>query len=173
MPVPRPLSRSGPGRQAASHPQPASDPKDTVVSHPGRHPHPVAVLQHRDQVLPGEAESLAQLRGAVLPLSLHFDPQESDEFLHRTFREPPPLGDLDHLVPVPKGVPWFPQDLDHWTLRWVLLHLIEEIARHAGHADIVRESIDGATMFALQAGAEGWPATEWLEPWTPEQAASR
>ena len=29
--------------------------------------------------------------------------------------------------------------------RWVLLHLIEETARHAGHADIIRESIDGAT----------------------------
>jgi hypothetical protein len=29
--------------------------------------------------------------------------------------------------------------------RWVLLHLIEEVARHAGQADIIRESIDGAT----------------------------
>jgi hypothetical protein len=29
--------------------------------------------------------------------------------------------------------------------RWVLLHLVEELARHAGHADIIRESIDGAT----------------------------
>ena len=29
--------------------------------------------------------------------------------------------------------------------RWVLLHLIEEVARHAGHADIIREAIDGAT----------------------------
>jgi hypothetical protein len=28
--------------------------------------------------------------------------------------------------------------------RWVLFHLIEEVARHAGHADIIRESIDGA-----------------------------
>jgi hypothetical protein len=28
--------------------------------------------------------------------------------------------------------------------RWVLLHLIEELARHAGHADIIRETIDGA-----------------------------
>jgi Protein of unknown function (DUF664) len=27
--------------------------------------------------------------------------------------------------------------------RWVLLHLIEELARHAGHADLIRESIDG------------------------------
>jgi hypothetical protein len=75
--------------------------------------------------------------------------------------------DLDHRVPVPKGVPWFPQDVDAWTLRWVLLHLVEEVARHAGHADIVRESIDGATMFELMAGAEGWPATDWLQPWQP------
>ena len=34
---------------------------------------------------------------------------------------------------------------DGWqfTLRWVLLHLIEETARHAGHADLLREAIDG------------------------------
>jgi hypothetical protein len=31
------------------------------------------------------------------------------------------------------------------NLRWVLMHLLEETARHAGHADILRESIDGAT----------------------------
>lgn len=31
-----------------------------------------------------------------------------------------------------------------WTLRWVLLHLIEETARHAGHADLLREAIDGS-----------------------------
>jgi uncharacterized damage-inducible protein DinB len=74
---------------------------------------------------------------------------------------------LDHRVPVPQGVPWFPQDVDAWTVRWVLLHLVEEVARHAGHADIVRESIDGATMFELMAGAEGWPATDWLQPWQP------
>jgi hypothetical protein len=32
-----------------------------------------------------------------------------------------------------------------FTLRWVLLHLIEETARHAGHADLLREAIDGRT----------------------------
>jgi hypothetical protein len=32
---------------------------------------------------------------------------------------------------------------NEWTLRWVLLHLIEETARHAGHADLIREAIDG------------------------------
>ena len=77
------------------------------------------------------------------------------------------VGDLNDPVPIPKGVPWFPSDVDAWTVRWVLLHLIEETARHAGHADIVRESIDGATMYELMAAAEGWPATDWLKPWQP------
>ena len=31
------------------------------------------------------------------------------------------------------------------SMRWALVHLIEETARHAGHADILREQIDGAT----------------------------
>ncbi|PJE95154.1 mini-circle protein [Streptomyces carminius] len=31
------------------------------------------------------------------------------------------------------------------TLRWILVHMIEETARHAGHADILRERIDGST----------------------------
>ncbi|QWF79077.1 DinB family protein [Amycolatopsis sp. CA-230715] len=73
--------------------------------------------------------------------------------------------DLGHEVPVPKGVPWYPDDLEAWSVRWVLLHLIEETARHAGHADIVREHLDGATAFGLLAAAEGWPETSWLKPW--------
>ena len=32
-----------------------------------------------------------------------------------------------------------------FTLRWVMLHMIEETARHAGHADLLREAIDGTT----------------------------
>jgi len=36
------------------------------------------------------------------------------------------------------------QDLAPRNLRWVLLHLIEETARHAGHADISRETVDGS-----------------------------
>ena len=31
------------------------------------------------------------------------------------------------------------------SLRWIYVHMIEELARHAGHADILREQIDGAT----------------------------
>jgi uncharacterized damage-inducible protein DinB len=33
----------------------------------------------------------------------------------------------------------------HFSLRWILLHMIEEYARHNGHADLLRESIDGQT----------------------------
>jgi uncharacterized damage-inducible protein DinB len=32
---------------------------------------------------------------------------------------------------------------NHWDLRWVLIHMLEETARHAGHADLLREAIDG------------------------------
>ena len=81
------------------------------------------------------------------------------------------IDDLDQAVPVPKGVPWHPQDLDAWSVRWVLLHLIEETARHAGHADIVRESIDGATSYPLLAAAERWPASPWMQPWQPRTRA--
>ncbi|MEV7519517.1 DinB family protein [Streptomyces sp. NPDC091371] len=48
---------------------------------------------------------------------------------------------LDDSFPLPPA-PWFPKDTKV-SMRWMLLHLVEEFARHAGHADIVRESIDG------------------------------
>jgi hypothetical protein len=38
-----------------------------------------------------------------------------------------------------------PETLPQVNLRWVLSHLLEETARHAGHADIIRELIDGGT----------------------------
>jgi hypothetical protein len=38
--------------------------------------------------------------------------------------------------------PW--RDGRHFSLRWMLMHLIEETARHAGHADLLREAVDGA-----------------------------
>jgi uncharacterized damage-inducible protein DinB len=75
--------------------------------------------------------------------------------------------DLDALVPVPHEVPWFPSDIDHWTVRWVGMHIIEELSRHAGHADIIRESIDRATMYELLAAEEEWPETEFIKRWRP------
>jgi uncharacterized damage-inducible protein DinB len=77
------------------------------------------------------------------------------------------IADLGQPVPVPKDVPWFPKDVESWEVRWVLLHLIEELARHAGHADILREHIDGGTMYPIMAAAEHWPESPWMQPWKP------
>lgn len=73
--------------------------------------------------------------------------------------------DLDATVPVPQDIPWFPKDQRAWSVRWVILHVINELARHAGHADIVRETIDGATMYELIAARENWAIQGWVQPW--------
>jgi hypothetical protein len=49
--------------------------------------------------------------------------------------------DLDASWPLPEA-PWFEPGA-RWTLRRVLLHVVAETSQHAGHADILRESIDG------------------------------
>jgi hypothetical protein len=66
------------------------------------------------------------------------------------------IPDLGQAVPVPPGVPWFPKNVKNWSVRWVLLHMIQETARHGGHADIIREAIDGGTYYPLLAASEGW-----------------
>lgn len=68
--------------------------------------------------------------------------------------------DPEARIPVPDA-PWFPQDLGTWPARWVALHMVEENARHAGHADILRESLDGRTAYELNARADG-------RAWSPE-----
>jgi hypothetical protein len=52
------------------------------------------------------------------------------------------LPDLDVSHPLPEA-PWFEPGA-RWSARRVLLHMIAETAQHAGHADIIRESLDGA-----------------------------
>jgi hypothetical protein len=52
------------------------------------------------------------------------------------------LPDLNISHPLPKA-PWFEPNA-RWSARMVLLHIIGETAQHAGHADIIRESLDGA-----------------------------
>ncbi|MET9909533.1 DinB family protein [Streptomyces sp. NPDC006476] len=60
---------------------------------------------------------------------------------------------LDDTFPLPND-PWFPPE-GRVSVRWLCLHLIRETARHAGHADIIRESLDGATAFELVAKEQG------------------
>jgi len=65
------------------------------------------------------------------------------------------IPDLDALVPLPIA-PWMPER-QWWSARFILLHIIRETAQHAGHADIIRESLDGANttmQMAVDAGME-------------------
>ncbi|KAA0919018.1 DUF664 domain-containing protein [Dietzia sp. ANT_WB102] len=57
--------------------------------------------------------------------------------------------DLDAVVPIPTEMPWFPPDLPPFNGRWAALHALNEISRHSGHADILREAIDSRTMYEL------------------------
>ena len=52
------------------------------------------------------------------------------------------LPDLNVAHPLPQA-PWFPPGAQ-WSARQVLLHILAETAQHAGHADIIREALDGA-----------------------------
>ena len=52
--------------------------------------------------------------------------------------------------------------------RYLLVHQIEEMARHAGHADIIREQIDGVSIPAIVLAADGMPASDYFEPYVPE-----
>jgi mono/diheme cytochrome c family protein len=74
-----------------------------------------------------------------------------------------PSLDLDATLAPPQGPPWYTGE--PVSARWVLFHLVEEVARHAGHADIIREQLDGATAAALLATVEEWPETAGVTPW--------
>ena len=54
------------------------------------------------------------------------------------------------------------------TKRMLALHLIEEFARHAGHADLVREQLDGALSAQLTLAANNIPGNDFVQPWKRE-----
>ncbi len=54
--------------------------------------------------------------------------------------------------------------------RFALVHHVEEFARHAGHADIIREQLDGASAAALLMAVEGREGNDFIQPWRPPAA---
>lgn len=67
--------------------------------------------------------------------------------------------------------PWFGRtEPSPVTRRCLALHAIEEFARHAGHADIVREQLDGAQAGQLALAVEGLEGNDFLRPWRREPA---
>jgi uncharacterized damage-inducible protein DinB len=94
-------------------------------------------------------EDLSHLRDRNDPQRYwRIEPDDTTESIIRGYREEiarsdalilPDDVDLDALVtevhPRDQGMP----------IRWVVMHMVEETARHLGHADLIREEIDGAT----------------------------
>ncbi|MFD4690968.1 DinB family protein [Streptomyces sp. NPDC058463] len=74
---------------------------------------------------------------------------ETEAFIHG-------VDSMNDTFPLPEA-PWYPKD-ERCSMRWLLVHLVEEIARHAGHADIIRESLDGRTALQLVAEEAGYPS---------------
>ncbi|MDT4917592.1 MAG: hypothetical protein QOH89_2292 [Pseudonocardiales bacterium] len=71
-------------------------------------------------------------------------------------------------------VPWWPEERRVVTLHRILIHVIAETNRHAGHADIVRELVDGAA--GLRADNDNMPeldASKWAEYRDRVEAAAR
>lgn len=104
-----------------------------IVTGPAAHPDasdPAVWEAHAAGFRMGPDETLADLLARY------------DEVAARTDELVRTLPDLDADQPLPEA-PWFEPGA-RWSARRVLLHIIAETAQHAGHADIVRESLDGA-----------------------------
>ncbi|HET6358750.1 DinB family protein [Streptomyces sp.] len=98
------------------------------------------------------ADSFRLVGDETIPGTLAFWDEVAKE-TEAFIRSVPSLNDTFPLPPAP----WFPKDAAV-SMRWLLLHLVEEFGRHAGHADIIRESLDGKGAFdlvALESG-ESW-----------------
>jgi uncharacterized damage-inducible protein DinB len=91
-------------------------------------PHGAVDWTSRFQMAPGET-----LAGLV---------ERYEQVAQRTDSVLATLPDLDASHPLPDA-PWFEAGA-RWSARRVLLHIIAETAQHAGHADIIRESLDGS-----------------------------
>lgn len=91
------------------------------------------------------SDSFRLVDGETIPGVLAFwdsVARETDDFVRS-------VPSLDDTFPLPEA-PWYPKDAAV-SMRWLMLHLVEEIGRHAGHADIIRESLDGKGAFDLVA----------------------
>ena len=99
---------------------------------------PVAIGSADEAARESHAAGFRMLEGETLARLL----EQYEEVAERTDNLVVSLPSLDASQPLPDA-PWFKPGT-RWAARRVLLHIIAETAQHAGHADILRESIDGA-----------------------------
>ncbi len=99
---------------------------------------PQAMSLGGEEAVKAHADSFCMLEGETLAGLL----DDYAEVARRTDDLVASLPSLDASQPLPEAA-WFKSGA-RWSVRRVLLHLIAETAQHAGHADIIRESLDGA-----------------------------
>ncbi|MBY6436406.1 DUF664 domain-containing protein [Rhodococcus kroppenstedtii] len=121
----------------------------------------VAVVLEDNVRLLRERDETATVDLAGVGEGLTFGPDESlDQWLEALTtagveleRYVADLDGLDGPIPQPTA-PWAPERVV-WSARRVLLHVLREVAHHCGHADMVREALDGqTTMGALTEGMD-------------------
>jgi len=122
----------------------------------------------RIEAVPPEATAFEEYMNSFVLANDETLPEALDQYELASARTDSLIGGVDDLGRrvAPPAEHWFP-DPEACTVRWILLHLIEETARHAGHADILRETLDGALSGPLMAAAEGGPEDGWVRPWRP------
>ena len=99
---------------------------------------PQAMSPGGQEAMKAHADSFCMLDGETLEGLL----EGYAEVARRTDDLVASLPSLDASQPLPEAS-WYKPGA-RWSARRVLLHLIAETAQHAGHADIIRESLDGA-----------------------------
>lgn len=99
---------------------------------------PAAVGRFDEAAVARYADQFRMLDGETVAGLL----DEYERVAERTGRLIADLPDLDATQPLPEA-PWFPPGA-RWSARQALLHILAETAQHAGHADIIREALDGA-----------------------------
>lgn len=107
----------------------------------------VDVSELTDAYALGEGETFAQWRNSF---------EEACTDIERIVAE---IDDLGELIPQATA-PWQPERL-WWPARKMLLHLLREIAHHSGHADIIREALDGQTTMAAVSEGQDWADADW------------
>ncbi len=99
---------------------------------------PAAVAPPDEATMAAYADGFRMLPGETLALLL----ERYADVAHRTNELVATLPSLDASHPLPEA-PWFAPGA-RWSARRVLLHILAETAQHAGHADIIREALDGS-----------------------------
>ncbi len=99
---------------------------------------PAAIGAMNDAAIQAYAASFRMVDGETLHTLL----DRYEQTAERTDALVRNLASLEMAHPLPEA-PWFPPGAS-WTARRVLLHIIAETAQHAGHADMLREALDGS-----------------------------